>query len=71
MNTVRQEITSLLSEGKYGAKSVSKILRISEKEVYEHLGHISRSVKSHNGKLRIIPALCLQCGFVFQTSPHA
>ncbi len=68
MNTVRQEIISLLSEGKHGAKSVSKILRISEKEFYEHLGHIGRSVKSHNGKLRIIPALCLECGFAFDIS---
>ena len=67
MSTIRQEIISLLSEGKYGAKSVSKILRISEKEVYEHLEHIGRSVKSQNGKLRIIPALCLECGFVFES----
>ncbi|MFZ0943827.1 MAG: transcriptional regulator [Syntrophobacteraceae bacterium] len=66
MNTIRQEIISLLSEGKHGAKSVSKILRISEKEFYGHLGHIGRSVKSHNSKLRIIPALCLECGFVFE-----
>ena len=54
MNTVRQEIISLLSEGKYGAKSVSKILRISEKEFYEHLGHIGRSHKSQKMRLKII-----------------
>jgi transcriptional regulator len=67
MNTTRQKIISLLSEGEHGAKSISKILRISEKEVYEHLWHIGRSVKSRNRKLRIIPALCLECGFVFES----
>ena len=54
MNTVRQEIISLLSEGKYGAKSISKIIRISEKEVYTHLDHIGRSVKSQKMRLKII-----------------
>jgi predicted Zn-ribbon and HTH transcriptional regulator len=65
MNTVRQQIISLLSQDNHGAKSISKIIRISEKEVYEHLEHIGRSVRSHDRKLRIIPAICLQCGFVF------
>jgi len=67
MSTIRQEIMTLLSEGQYGAKSISKIIRISEKEVYEHLSHIDRSLKSQNRKLRIIPALCLECGFVFES----
>ncbi len=66
MNTIRQKIISLLSEGDHGAKSISRILSISEKEVYDHLEHIGRSVKSHNRKLRIIPALCLECGFIFE-----
>ncbi len=68
MSTVRHEIISLLSEGEYGAKSISKILCISEKEVYQHLEHIGRSVKSQNRRLEIIPARCLECGFVFGTS---
>ena len=65
MSTIRREIMSLLSETEYGAKSISKILRISEKEVFEHLEHIGRSLKSQNRKLKIIPARCLECGFVF------
>ena len=35
MSTIRQEIMALLSEGEYGAKDISKIIRISEKEVYD------------------------------------
>ena len=66
MSTTRQEIILLLTSGQYGAKSISKIIRISEKEVYEHLEHISRSLKSQKMRLKIIPALCLECGFKFE-----
>ena len=66
MNTIRREIMALLSEGEYGAKNISKIIRISEKEVYEHLEHIGRSLKSHKMRLKITPALCLECGFKFE-----
>ncbi|MFP5212237.1 MAG: transcriptional regulator [Acidobacteriota bacterium] len=67
MSTIRQEIITLLSEGEHGAKSISKILRISEKEVYTHLEHIDRSLKSQKRRLRITPALCLGCGFSFES----
>ncbi len=66
MSTTRQGIMALLSQGEYGAKSISKIIRISEKEVYQHLEHIGRSLKSQKMKLKIIPALCLECGFRFE-----
>ncbi len=67
MSTIRQEIIALLSDGQFGAKSISQTLRLSEKEVYEHLFHINRTLKSHNRKLKIIPARCLDCGFVFES----
>jgi transcriptional regulator len=67
MSTTRQEIILLLTAGQHGAKSISKILRISEKEVYEHLSHINWSVKSQKKKLSIIPARCLECGYVFES----
>jgi predicted Zn-ribbon and HTH transcriptional regulator len=66
MSTIRQEIIALLSEGEYGAKSISKILRISEKEVFDHLEHIGRSLKSQKMRLKITPARCLGCGFKFE-----
>ncbi len=66
MSTTRQEMMALLSEGDYGAKDISKIIRISEKEVYEHLDHIGRSLKSQKMKLKITPAVCLECGFKFE-----
>ncbi len=66
MNTIRREIMALLSGGNYGAKSISKIIRISEKEVYYHLEHIGRSLKSQKMRLKITPAVCLECGFIFE-----
>ncbi|MCL5406593.1 MAG: ArsR family transcriptional regulator [Deltaproteobacteria bacterium] len=66
MNTIRQEIVSLLSEGEYGAKDISKMLHISEKEVYTHIEHINRSLKPQKMRLKITPAACLTCGFKFE-----
>jgi hypothetical protein len=66
MSTIRQEIMALLYEGEYGAKDISKTIRISEKEVYTHLEHINRSLKSQNMMLKITPAMCLACGFKFE-----
>ena len=66
MSTIRQEIVALLSEGEYGAKDISKIVRISEKEVYAHLEHINRSLKLKRARLIITPAVCLTCGFKFE-----
>jgi hypothetical protein len=67
MTTIRQEIMALLSEAEYGANDISKIIRISEKEVYTHLEHINRSLKSQKMRLTITPAVCLTCGFKFET----
>ncbi len=66
MSTIRQEIIALLSEGENGTKDISKIIRISEKEIYTHLEHINRSLKSQKMRLNIIPAVCLACGFKFE-----
>lgn len=68
MNTTRRQIIELLSTGRYGSKAVSKTLRLSEKEVYEHLWHINRPLKAQNKKLSIIPAVCLECGYTFESS---
>jgi transcriptional regulator len=66
VNTIRQELIRVLSEGQCGVKALSKTLRMSEKEIYEHLSHINRSIKSHGKKLLIVPAVCLECGYSFE-----
>ena len=66
MLTIRQQLIALLSEGEYGVRDLSQMLGIPEKEVYPHLSHIARSVASKKRKLKIEPARCFECGFVFE-----
>ena len=65
MKTVRQEIIRLLEEEERDARELSQMLGIKEKEVYEHLAHIARSMKAQKKKLVVLPFSCLACGFVF------
>lgn len=66
MKTIRKQIIELLDNEEMSARDLSRILSIREKEVYTHLSHIARSVTAQKKKLMIIPAECLECGFVFE-----
>ncbi len=63
--TVRRLITSMLEQRPATALEISKNVRISEKEVYEHLPHVGRSAASKEKLLKIHPPECFKCGFVF------
>lgn len=62
--TVRRKIAELLTEGNMTARAISQLLRISEREVYEHLPHVEKSL-GRGENLISRPARCLDCGFVF------
>jgi len=66
MQTIRKQMIELLDKREMSAREISQTIRIREKEVYTHLSHISRSVNAQRKKLIIIPAECLECGFVFE-----
>lgn len=66
MSTIRQQLISLLEQGEMTARDLSQALRIQEKEVYDHLTHIRRSVKSRKKKLHVEPFSCRNCDFVFK-----
>ncbi|MBL7179675.1 MAG: transcriptional regulator [Pseudomonadota bacterium] len=66
MQTIRKEMIGLLEKEKMNAREISRAVRIREKEVYEHLGHIARSVNVKGQKLVTIPSQCLECGYVFK-----
>ena len=66
MKTIRQQLIEILSEEEMTAINLSQDVGIGEKEVYEHLPHIARSVGSQGRKLVIEPARCLKCGYVFE-----
>ncbi|MBW1887712.1 MAG: transcriptional regulator [Deltaproteobacteria bacterium] len=66
MLTIRQQLIALLSQREYGVRDLSQMLGIPEKEVYPHLSHIARSVASKKRRLKIEPARCYECGFLFE-----
>ncbi|MBW2428244.1 MAG: ArsR family transcriptional regulator [Deltaproteobacteria bacterium] len=66
MPTVRQQIIELLTDEEMDARELSREVGIKEKEVYEHLTHIARSLTVKRSKLTIRPSECLQCGYVFK-----
>jgi predicted Zn-ribbon and HTH transcriptional regulator len=64
--TVRAELRRVLSEGFFTSRDLSVRVGISEKDVAEHLEHLSRSLKPTGERLEIEQARCLACGFVFK-----
>ncbi len=67
MQTIRQQIIDLLSKDEYGIRGLSQAIRVSEKEIYDHLPHIARSVIPKKQHLKIIQSPCISCGYVFKT----
>ena len=63
--TLRQAMIDLLEEGPKSAKDLSQALKVQEKLVYDHLGHIERSIKAKGRKLVIVPARCSSCDYAF------
>jgi predicted Zn-ribbon and HTH transcriptional regulator len=66
LQTVRQRIIELLTEGEMDARELSREVGIREKEVCDHLAHIARSLAVKGKKLSIQPAQCVSCGYVFK-----
>ena len=66
VRTIRQQIAQLLSKEEMSARELSKALGIREKEVYEHLSHIARSLAAQGKKFKVQPYRCLGCEYVFQ-----
>ncbi len=65
IRTVRQQIIDSLTLAELTAREVSQLFGISENEVYGHLEHIAKSVKTDGRKLRVNPCHCLDCHFEF------
>ncbi len=64
--TIRRRMIDLLEEETLGARDISQMLGIKEKEVYSHLPHVARSVSARKRKLAVAPSECLACGFSFE-----
>jgi predicted Zn-ribbon and HTH transcriptional regulator len=64
--TIRREIISVLEGKTLSAKDISADVRISEKEIYEHLEHIQRTINKSEHNFIVTPAECKKCGFIFR-----
>jgi hypothetical protein len=63
---VRQEIWSLLKTRALSAKEISAYVGVREKDVYDHLEHIRKTLSRDDFHLKVRPAECTRCGFVFR-----
>lgn len=64
--TLRRRIIALLSDREMDVRELSQELGIKEKDVYEHLVHVERSVAAARGRFILTPSQCLLCGYVFE-----
>jgi transcriptional regulator len=64
MTTLRQEIAEALEKESLDLREISHLFGIKEREVLDHLEHISRSARPK--RFLIEPAECKQCGFSFK-----
>ncbi len=48
------------------AKDLSGMVGISEKDVAGHLEHLDKSLRAVGGRLQVLPAACIACGFAFR-----
>ena len=66
MPTIRQQIVELLLAEEMDARDLSRVVGVKEKEIYDHLNHIARSMAAKKKQLSIRPSECLNCGYVFK-----
>jgi predicted Zn-ribbon and HTH transcriptional regulator len=61
--TLRQTLALILSHGERSAFGLAEELMLSQAEVESHLKHLK---KSHKNRLKMRPAQCGSCGYVFK-----
>jgi transcriptional regulator len=66
MDTVRRRMIDLLKSREMDARELSAMVGVGEKEIYDHLVHIRKSVAGRGKTFRLNPAACFSCGFIFR-----
>ena len=59
MKTLRKKIIEILENSPHTAEDIAQLLGIREKEVWEHLHHIDKSLKPMGKQLDITPYYCI------------
>jgi hypothetical protein len=62
---VREALRRALREAPATARDLSVLAGIREKDVAEHLAHLSRSLPHRGERLVVEPASCMACGYAF------
>jgi predicted Zn-ribbon and HTH transcriptional regulator len=62
--TVRQQIEEMLRQPRT-TSSIAHELKLTKDEVEDHLRHLLKSAKAADKDIRIEPARCRSCGYVF------
>lgn len=65
--TARDRLIEALQEGFATVRHLSHRTGLSEKQVIDHLQHVSRSLAHRGGDLEREAPKCMKCGFVFDT----
>jgi predicted Zn-ribbon and HTH transcriptional regulator len=63
--TIRAALHRALGRGPATARDLSMEVAIRERDVAEHLAHLSRSLSRKNERLVVEPASCIACGYRF------
>jgi transcriptional regulator len=63
--TLRQALVAELRQGWRSAYELSAAVSIREREVFEHLAHLEKSLARGDERLIVEPARCAGCGFTF------
>jgi predicted Zn-ribbon and HTH transcriptional regulator len=66
--TVRDAIRQVLAVGEaYSLRDLSELVRVSERDLPNHLEHLSRTLRRRGERLVIEPAACRSCGYLFRS----
>jgi len=64
--TPRERLLRALSAEPLSARALSQLVSLAEREVFDHLQFLQKTLKTRGQKLVLTPATCLDCQFVFR-----
>jgi len=65
--TIREQLREVLLGGPATARELSGLVGMREKDVAEHLSHLSLSLARRGERLEVTPASCIACGYAFRS----
>jgi len=64
--TPRERLLRTLSAEPLSARALSQLVSLAEREVFDHLKSLQKTLKTRGQRLVLTPATCLDCHFVFR-----